>query len=55
MTADQLIHALELAPHLEGDAASPRTVRLGGRVTIGEEPQLVVQKGHRQAAEAVQG
>lgn len=113
MTADQLIHALELAPHPEGgwyretwraeaspgeraaasavyyvltpgqkshwnrvdaeeiwlwhagdpidvsiaasDAEGLLTVRLGGRVTEGERPQLIVPKGHWQAADLVEG
>ena len=113
MTADQLIHALELAPHPEGgwyretwraeanpgeraaasavyyvltpgqksqwnwvdaeeiwlwhagdpidvsiaasDSEQLRTVRLGGRVTEGEQPQLIVPRGHWQAAEPVEG
>ena len=112
MTADQLILALELAPHPEGgwyretwraeanpgeraaasavyyvlmpgqrshwnrvdaeeiwlwhagdpidvsiaasDAGPVRTVRLGGRVAEGERPQLIVPKGHWQAADPVQ-
>jgi len=38
-----------------GDSASPRTVRLGGRVTQGEQPQLIVPKGHWQTADPVPG
>ncbi|HVU29763.1 MAG TPA: cupin domain-containing protein [Sphingomicrobium sp.] len=113
MTADQLIEALELAPHPEGgwyretwrakadpgerssasavyyvlkpgqrshwnrvdadeiwlwhagdpvdvaiaadDFSAPSTVRLGGRVGQGEQPQLIVPKDHWQAAEPVAG
>ena len=37
------------------DAGPVRTVRLGGRVTEGERPQLIVPKGHWQAADPVEG
>ena len=37
------------------DADQPRTVRLGGRVTESEVPQVIVPAGHWQSAAAVKG
>jgi predicted cupin superfamily sugar epimerase len=37
------------------DADQPRTVRLGGRVTESEVPQVIVPAGHWQSAAAVEG
>jgi uncharacterized protein len=34
-----------------GDEAAVRAVRLGGRITAGDQPQLVIPAGHWQSAE----
>lgn len=38
-----------------GESDLPRTVRLGGRVTESESPQVIVPAGHWQSAAAVEG
>ena len=39
----------------ESDHGPVRTVRLGGRIGEGEQPQVVIPKGHWQSAVAVDG
>lgn len=39
----------------ESDSGPARTSRLGGRIGKGEQPQLIVPKGHWQSAEPVEG
>jgi predicted cupin superfamily sugar epimerase len=39
----------------DSESGSSRTVRLGSQVMQGEQPQLVIPKGHRQSAEPAPG
>lgn len=39
----------------ESEASPSRKLRLGGRVDDGEQPQVIVPRGHWQAAEPVSG